>query len=129
MNLNVSGDTDIRNAVSVEDNTATNGILFDGKGSGSVNIIDFEFIDTNYIDTLIDGDQLMQFNRFIHFAMSECVIERNDANYLMNLNVSGDTDIHNCNIDNNDIDTSLIDIASNHGTLTLSSINVTNHRE
>eukprot|EP01083_Nonionella_stella_P243099 847390_1 len=70
----------------------------------------------------------MQFNNFIHFAMSECVIERNDANYLMNLNVSGDADIRNCNIDNNDIDVSLIGIASNNGSLTMSSINVTNHR-
>eukprot|EP01083_Nonionella_stella_P172961 595103_1 len=116
------------NAVTADDNTATNGILFDGRGSGSVTIIDFEFIETNYIDTLIDGDQAMQFNNFIHFAMSECVIERNDANYLMNLNVSGDTDISNCNINNNDIDISLIDIAAHHGALTLSSINVTNHR-
>eukprot|EP01083_Nonionella_stella_P196697 723518_1 len=107
------------NAVKADDNTATNGILSDGRGSGSVSITDFEFIETNYVDTLIDGDQAMKFNNFVHFAMSECVIERNDANYLLNLNVSGDTDISNCNINNNDIDISLIDIAAHHGALTL----------
>eukprot|EP01083_Nonionella_stella_P000920 2643_1 len=94
------------NTVRIDDNTATNGILFDGRGIGSVKIIDFELIETNYIDTTVAGEQLVSVNGFAHFAMRECVIERNDANYLMNLNVSGDADIRDCYIDNNDIDTS-----------------------
>eukprot|EP01083_Nonionella_stella_P170215 578789_1 len=127
--LNVYGVSSLTiDTVTVYDNTARNGILSEGSDTGSVEIMNFEFIETNYVDTVIDGQQLMQFGGFIHFAMSECVIERNAANYLMNLNVSGDTDISNCNIDQNDIDVSLFQITSSNRGLTLSSINVTNHR-
>eukprot|EP01084_Bolivina_argentea_P217956 369967_1 len=112
----------------VSDNTALNGVLFDGVGNGNVDIQELQFTKHNYVDSLIDGENLMQFNNFIDFTVQSCYINMNGGEYLFNAILTGDIQMNDCIIDNNDIDEqSIISITANGGSLDISSSDITNN--
>eukprot|EP01084_Bolivina_argentea_P217955 369966_1 len=113
----------------VSDNTALNGVLFDGVGNGNVDIQELQFTKHNYVDSLIDGENLMQFNNFIDFTVQSCYINMNGGEYLFNAILTGDIQMNDCIIDNNDIDEqSIISITANGGSLAMSSSSITNNK-
>ena len=71
------------------DNTAINGILFDGEDSGDVNVENFNFTNNNIENEFIDGMTLIQFNNFVNLNVYHCHISMNDANYLFNAIING----------------------------------------
>eukprot|EP01084_Bolivina_argentea_P293480 504751_1 len=77
-------------SMTVNDNTAINGVLFDGKGNGNIDIKDLQFTQHNYVDSLIAGENLMQFNNFIDFTINNCNVNLNDGDYLFNAILTGD---------------------------------------
>ena len=94
----------------INNNTATNGIIFIGTNDSDVNIENFTFTNNNIANLIIDENNLIQFDNFINTNISNCDIGMNDGNYLFNVTVTGDIIFNDCNIYNNNIGIEIISI-------------------
>eukprot|EP01084_Bolivina_argentea_P194619 333941_1 len=112
--------------VNIKDNTAEDGILFDGESNGDVNINEFEFRNNNFDNILIDGQTLMSYTNFINFVIDYCSIDQNDGDYLFKMLVSGNIEFNHCNIRMNDIDKNIIRInqTNSDGNLQIKNSNI-----
>eukprot|EP01083_Nonionella_stella_P030706 84145_1 len=114
----------------VDNNTAVNGLLFDGQSNGDVNVTNFAFINNNIANAAIDGETLLQFNGFVSLSVDQCQLSNNDGDHLLKAILSDDITFDHCNINGNDIDEILILIDGiGSGDFTLTSSNITNNRD
>eukprot|EP01083_Nonionella_stella_P043756 118081_1 len=114
--------------LTVSNNTANNGLLFRGTNSGDVDVNDLVF-EYHNDDSSIQSETLLLFDLFINANMTSCHLRNNHANYLFKGSLSGDIVFSDCIMDQNEIDTTIINITSSGtGNVVLKDSNITNNQ-